>query len=217
MIFRALASALFAGGIVLVAGAAPAEDANIGPAPNSQTAPAADPTAARVKYLHDRLRITAEQEELWDKVGQAIRDNALTLAPLLRRRLRAATSGSAPELLHTYEALGEAQLDSQRKIIAAFEPLYASLSEIQKKIADAIIREGAQSAMFVPLAPPPFTSSLAFPAVACPAVVVSPVACPSPWSGPGVVVTPHPAVGIGVRRFHGVAAPHRHSGRFHRR
>jgi hypothetical protein len=213
MIFRALASAPFAGCVVLAwlfltAGAAPAEDANTGPAPNAQTATTSDPTAARVKYLHDRLRITAEQEGLWDKVGHAIHDNALTLAPLLRRRLRATTSGSAPELLHTYEVLGEAQLDSQRKVITAFEPLYASLSEGQRKIADAIIREGAQSATFVPLSQPPFTSSLAFPAVACPAVacpavVVPPVACPSPWSGPGVLVAPHPAVGI--RRFHSVA------------
>jgi periplasmic protein CpxP/Spy len=222
MIFRALASALSAGSIglawlVLAAGPAPAEDSNTSPAPNGPAAPAADPTAARVKYLHDRLRITAEQEELWDKVGQAMHDNALALAPLLKQRLRATTSGSGPELLHAYEALGETQVDSQRKIIAAFEPLYASLSESQKKIADAVIREGAQSAMFVPLVPPPFTSSLAFPSIVPPVVyppTYPPVTYPAPWSGPGSPITVRPAVA--VRHFHGFGSPRRHAGRFHR-
>jgi hypothetical protein len=216
MFFRAVASALLAG-IVVAAGAAAAQDANAGAAPGGQTAPAAGPTTVPVKYLHDRLGITAEQEELWDKVAQAIHDNALALAPLVKERRRATLSGSAPELLHAYEALGGAQLDSQRKIIAAFEPLYGSLSESQKKIADAILREGAQSAMFIPFAQPPFT-----PVLACPVAVSPPVSCPSPsvayptpWPTPGYPLTARPAVG--VRHVHSFAAPHRHSGRVHRR
>src|SRR5215468_3764937 len=51
-----------------------------------QTAPALDQAAARIKYLHDRLRITAEQEPLWNAVAQAIQDNAGDLAPLFRER-----------------------------------------------------------------------------------------------------------------------------------
>jgi periplasmic protein CpxP/Spy len=217
MIVRALASVLLASSIVLAAAAALAQDTNAGAAPSGQTAPsqAVDPTAARIKYLHDRLRITAEQEDLWDRVGQAIRDNSQNLAPLLKERRRAATSGSAPEVLHAYEALGEAQLDSQRKIVTVFEPLYASLSESQKKIADAIIREGAQSAMSFPLVPPPFTSALAFPSVAYPSVVYPSVSYPPLWSESGVpVAAPYP---LGVHHFHGFIRPHAHSGRFHHR
>jgi hypothetical protein len=211
MIVRAFASALLASSIILAAAAAPAQDANSDAAPNGQTTPSpVDPTAARIKYLHDRLRITAEQEELWDKVGLAIRDNAQNLVPLLKERRRAATTGSAPEVLHAYEALGVAQLDSQRKIVTVFEPLYASLSESQKKIADAIIREGAQSAITFPLVPPPFTSALAFPSVVYP-----PVAYPPPSIEPGVpVMVPYP---LGVHRFHGFIRPHAHFGGFHRR
>jgi hypothetical protein len=213
MIVRTLASALFAGSIVLTATSAPAQDANSHAAPNGQTAPspAVDPTAARIKYLHDRLRITAEQEELWDGVGQAIRDNTRNLVPPLKERLRAATNGSAPEVLHAYEALGEAQLDSQRKIVTVFEPLYARLSESQKKIADAIVREGAQSAMIFPLVPPPFTSALAFPSVVYPPVVYPPT-----WSEPGVPVATAPYV-LGVHHFHGFIRPHAHFGKVHRR
>jgi len=209
MIVRALASALLASSIILAVASASAQDANSG-APNGPTAPVVDPTAARIKYLHDRLRITAEQEELWDSVGRAIRDNAQNLVPLLKERRRAATSGTAPEVLHAYEALGEAQLDSQRKIVTVFEPLYASLSESQKKIADAIIREGAQSALTFPLVPPPFTSALAFPSAVYP-----PVTYPPSPSEPGVsVMVPYP---LGVHHFHSFIRPHAHFGRFHHR
>jgi hypothetical protein len=110
------------------------------------TPPLFDP-AARIKYLHDRLRITPEQEPLWDTVAQTIRDNVRDIVPLLRERFRATTMGSALDVLHSYEALGEAQLDSLQKFIAVFDSLYASLAEDQKKIADAILREGPLNTM----------------------------------------------------------------------
>jgi hypothetical protein len=216
MILRAVASALLAGSVVLLAARiAPAQDANAGPAPGGPSVPAAGPTAVPVKYLHDRLGITAEQEELWGKVSQAIHDNALALGPLARERRRATLSGTAPELMHAYEALGNAQLDGQRKLIAAFEPLYASLSESQKKIADSIIRESAQSALFLFFPSPPFVPAPACPVAAPPSCPSPAVAYPAPWREPGVRVAAHPAVGVG--RVHSFAAPHRHSVRFRRR
>jgi periplasmic protein CpxP/Spy len=207
MIFRALASMLFAACIVLapaVVTPVPAQDAAAGSAPDGKIAPAAegDPAAARIKYLHDRLRITPEQEELWEDVGRAIRDTARDLAPLLKERFQLTTNGHAIDLLHAYEALGEAQLDSLKKIITVFDPLYASMSESQKKIADAILREGAQGAMIagIPVVPPPFTSSLLYPSL---------------LSGVGV-----PAVAFrpaGFHQFHNWPSSHPHFGRFHHR
>jgi periplasmic protein CpxP/Spy len=209
MILRVLASAVLAGGIVLAAGTAPAQDAGAGPTPHSETAPAPDrdPTTARIKYLHDRLRITAEQEELWDKVDRAIRDNARNLAPLLRERFRATTGGSAPELLLAYEALGQAQLDSLRNIITVFELLYDGLSESQKKIADAVLREGAQNAMMsgIPFVPPPFTSALLYPSVAYPSL----------WSGAGLSAAARPFGGF--HHFHGFISSRMHPGGFRHR
>ena len=69
------------------------------------------------------------------------------MAPLRREQFRATTNGTALELLQSEEALGDAQLNSLKKIIAGFDPLYGGLSDDQKKIADAILREGAQNAM----------------------------------------------------------------------
>jgi LTXXQ motif family protein len=126
--------------------------------------PAFDPTA-RIKSLHDRLRITPEQEPLWDTIAQTIHDNTRNIVPLLRERLRSTTNGSALDVLHAYEALGEHRLDSLNKFIAGFDPLYASLSESQKKIADAILREGPLNAMVggLPEFPVPLGYPLAYP------------------------------------------------------
>lgn len=101
-----------------------------------------DPIRARIKYLHDRLRITPAQEPLWADVAQAMRDNATALAPLLKERLQSAEKGDAVDNLGAYEKLGEAQLDGLKKFIAAFTALYAGLSADQKKIADAVFRIG---------------------------------------------------------------------------
>jgi len=176
-----------------------AQETNTGEATAGQTAPALDQADARIKYLHDRLRITAEQESLWDAVAQAIRDNAGDLAPLLRERFRATTSGSALDLLRSYEMLGDAQLDGLKRIITAFDPLYNGLSDSQKKIADAILREGAQNAMIsgIPWVPPPFSPSLAYPLI---------------WGGfPLMVYRP-----VGFHHFHGLHSPGANFGRFHR-
>ena len=143
----------YASGLAQEQSAGPPAGGQTSPAPpqagtsgSRDTPPLFDPTA-RIKYLHDRLRITLKQEPLWDTVAQTIRDNARDIVPLLRERFRATTSGGALDVLHSYEALGEAQLDGLKKFIAVFGALYASLSEGQKKIADAILREGPLNMM----------------------------------------------------------------------
>jgi hypothetical protein len=175
--FRALVLMPFLNGLVLAGvSAAPrqAQEQNVRPSSGDQTPPTPpqtgrpgsraapplfDPTA-RIKYLHDRLRITPQQEPLWDTVAQTIRDNLRDIVPLLRERFLSRTSGSALNVLHSYEALGEAQLVSLKEFIAAFDALYASLSESQKKIADAIIREGPLNTIVggIPEVPAPFGS-----------------------------------------------------------
>ncbi len=99
-----------------------------------------DPIEARIRYLHDRLRISPAQEPLWAKVAQAMRDNAASVAPLIRERLQSAAKSDAVDNLGSYEKLGEAQLDGLKRFIAAFKALYAGLSEQQKKIADTLFR-----------------------------------------------------------------------------
>jgi LTXXQ motif family protein len=204
MMIRAVVPIAFFAGLAF-ASALPsttrAQETHTGVATAGQTAPPqpSDQTAARVKYLHDRLRITAEQEPHWGVVAQAIHDNAGDLAPLLKERFRTTTSGSALDLLHAYETLGEAQLGALKKIITALDPLYNGMSDSQKKIADAILREGAQNAMIsgIPWVPPPVSPALVYPLF---------------WGGlPLVVQRP-----LGFHHFRGLHSPGAHFGGVHR-
>jgi hypothetical protein len=45
--------------------------------------PSLTPTEERIKYLHDRFRITPTQEPLWAGVARVMRDNANAVAPLI--------------------------------------------------------------------------------------------------------------------------------------
>jgi hypothetical protein len=102
--------------------------------------PAFDPTAERLKYLHDRLRITPAQEPLWANVAQSLRENAKAVAPLARERLQATPDRTAVETLGIYEKLGEVQMEGLKRFVAAFQALYTALSDQQKKIADVLFR-----------------------------------------------------------------------------
>ncbi len=111
------------------------------PAPETpETRPSFDPIAARIKYLHDRLRITPAQEPIWAKVAQVMRENAKAVAPLIKERVQSAQHGNAIDSLNAYEKLGEAQLAGLKKFVNAFRALYSGLSADQKKIADAVFR-----------------------------------------------------------------------------
>jgi len=161
--FRALLTALILGALALaVMSVAPAQahETNAGPSSDGQTATAppqaaasaaaqllSDAIAARIKYLHDRLRITAEQEALWAKVAEAVGENMHNVAPLLKERFRSRTSGSALDILRAHEMLDKVQLESIEKFAAVFDPLYAALSPNQQKIADALIREVSVNTM----------------------------------------------------------------------
>jgi len=213
MVFRCFARALFA--LLVAAGAALAQDRPAaipeGPAAAPKSSQSVDTTEARIKYLHDRLRITAEQEDVFAGVAQVMRDNARNFVPFLRERLRTVTYGTAPELLGAYRALGEGQVDALKRVIDAFEPLYGRLSESQKKIADAVLREGAQGSIVVPLVPPPFTSALSYPSLVYPVVPVATE--PPPADVEPVPVSPP----VSLRPSHLGGRPHLHGERFHHR
>jgi hypothetical protein len=108
-------------------------------------APAQAATSARIKYLHDRLRITPAQEPAWAKVAGVMQENAKVEAPLIKDRVRNGESGNAVANLGSYEKLGEAQLDGLKRFVAAFNALYGGLSDEQKKIADSLFRLGPLS------------------------------------------------------------------------
>jgi ERCC4-type nuclease len=99
-----------------------------------------DRVEARIKELHTKLKITPAQKELWNNVTQVMRDNAKTMEALIEARSKEAGTMTAIEDLKSYGEIVEAHADAIRKFIPAFEPLYAGMSDAQKKAADTLFR-----------------------------------------------------------------------------
>ena len=94
----------------------------------------------RISGLHTRLQITAAQEELWQKVAQVMRDNAGTMDSLRQARTSQANNMSAVDDLKSYGQIADAHADGIRKLTPAFQALYDSMSDVQKKNADLIFQ-----------------------------------------------------------------------------
>jgi hypothetical protein len=113
---------------------------------------AAEPTGAsrieaRIHEMHAKLAITAEQESQWKEVAQVMRDNESALEPLMQDRKANAGTMTAIDDLNSYAAITDAHLEGIKRFTTAFATLYDSMSEAQKKDADALFRKGAQKKM----------------------------------------------------------------------
>lgn len=135
---------------VLLAQATTAQGpAATGQAPGPVSAPKAskaDRVEARITYLHSKLGITPEQEDLWKNVAQVMRDNAKTMEALTKARTDKAKVMSAIEDFKSYAEVTEAHADGIRKFLPVFEPLYNAMSDDQKKNADTTFRSRGRTA-----------------------------------------------------------------------
>ena len=153
--FAGSVHAATAGPLQIAANAGPASDVTSTPMSATQ-APAslkqaAAPTAVpkpgsvdrveqRIKDLHEKLKITKSQEDLWSGVAQAMRDNAKEMEPLIKTRSEHSNSATALEDLDSYSHIADAHADGLKKFVPAFAPLYASMSDVQKQNADTVFR-----------------------------------------------------------------------------
>jgi len=103
----------------------------------AHAAPAGDRVEARIKDLHSKLKITSAEEEQWNKLAQVMRDNAAAMQPLIEAR-KAKGAMNAVDDLKSYSEIQDAHAAGLKSFIAAFEPLYASMSDDQKKTADQL-------------------------------------------------------------------------------
>ncbi len=100
---------------------------------------------ARIKELHSLLNITPAQEELWNNVAQVMRDNARTMDTLIAERSENEKNMNAVEDFKSYGEITQAHADGIKKFIPAFEALYASMSDVQKKNADIVFKNHGHS------------------------------------------------------------------------
>ncbi|MBK5276708.1 MAG: Spy/CpxP family protein refolding chaperone [Desulfuromonadales bacterium] len=103
---------------------------------------AVEHTEARIKELQGALKITEDQEPLWSNLTLVMRDNAKNMDALTKDRHEATKTMNAVDRMKFHSQITEARLDQLKKFIPPFEALYASLSDEQKKITDAIFQTG---------------------------------------------------------------------------
>ena len=122
--------------------AASSQQAMTATAPES---PANSSVDARIKELHRRLHITDAQKTQWDKLAEVMRENAQAMVDLEKQRAADAKSMTAVDVVKSYSEVIQAHEDGMKKFIPAFEDLYNSMSDAQKKTADSMFRSRART------------------------------------------------------------------------
>jgi hypothetical protein len=97
-----------------------------------------DRVEARITGLRSKLAITEAQEEKWNKVAQVMRDNAATMEALEKARKEKKNTLNAVDDLKSYSEITDSHAAGLKNFIVAFEDLYASMSDDQKKNADQL-------------------------------------------------------------------------------
>lgn len=93
---------------------------------------------ARIKNLHDKLGITADQEDQWKNVADAMRQNEEAIHTLIKDRHENKESMTAVDDLKSYQAIAKEHVDGLDRLIPAFETLYDTMSDAQKANADKV-------------------------------------------------------------------------------
>ena len=101
-----------------------------------------DRTELRIKEMHAKLKITPAQEEQWAKVSQVMLDDAKTMDALTQIRVDHAKDMTAVDDLKSFGEIADAYANGIKKMTPVFADLYASMSDAQKKEADAFFRYG---------------------------------------------------------------------------
>jgi hypothetical protein len=96
----------------------------------------------RIADLHAKLQITPAEEPKWKAVADAMRDNAANMEKLVQSRHdKDSASMTAVDDLTNYQVFAQAHADGLKKVTAAFEDLYESMPDPQKKVADAAFQK----------------------------------------------------------------------------
>jgi periplasmic protein CpxP/Spy len=93
----------------------------------------------RIAFLKAELKITPAQEAQWQKVAAAMRQNADALDQTIGKARDYRGKADAIERMEMREQLARVRADNAARLLAAFKPLYASLSPAQQQTANALL------------------------------------------------------------------------------
>ncbi|MBF0324515.1 MAG: Spy/CpxP family protein refolding chaperone [Alphaproteobacteria bacterium] len=95
----------------------------------------------KIKEIHDKLRITSAQEELWNNVAQTMRDNAKTFQAGRADMMSRGKTMTVVDSLKLRQGMLEQYSSGLKQLVPQVEALYAVLSPEQKKQADLIMAQ----------------------------------------------------------------------------
>ena len=94
----------------------------------------------RIAYLKAELKITSAQEPQFDRVAQAMREDAAARDQAMQKmRGNRDQPRNAVERLEARQQFAAERAQQSQRFLDAFKPLYASLSDDQKKAADEML------------------------------------------------------------------------------
>ena len=103
-----------------------------------------------IKDLHAKLKITPAEETQWAAVAGTMRDSAKELEMAIDKREATINTATAIDNLNAYGDIAQAHTDSVKKLSAAFAPLYASMPDDQKMLADEVFAHRPHKGMKAP-------------------------------------------------------------------
>jgi hypothetical protein len=93
--------------------------------------------------LHAALNITPDEESRWNKMAQAMRENAAAMDKI--RAENAPRNMTAVDGLKIYQKFSQAHVDGLKNLTPAFSSLYSSMPD-EKKVADGVFQSSRQQA-----------------------------------------------------------------------
>jgi hypothetical protein len=96
-------------------------------------------TEGRIAFLKTELKITDAQTPQWNAFADALRANAKTHQAMHEQMTKGGMPSSWPERLTFQQKALSTRLDGLKALEAAAKPLYAVLTDDQKKLADQLL------------------------------------------------------------------------------
>lgn len=92
----------------------------------------------RIGALKSELKITDAQALQWDRFADALRGTAKSMEAVQRQMMQSSAPATLSARLARREEMLTAHLAALKSLRSALEPLYATFSDEQKKVADGI-------------------------------------------------------------------------------
>jgi protein CpxP len=93
----------------------------------------------RIAFLKAELKITSPQETQWQQVAAAMRENANVLDQAITTTRQNRGNMNAVQRIKLREQFAKVHADNDARLLAAFKPLYASLSPEQQQVANQLV------------------------------------------------------------------------------